>query len=202
MDQFFSSLPKPLLAIGAILIGFLLIRLNDPPRTVCDVQMEIFRDSQKTFLYKQSKTELGQPSRVNQLYDLCVSETGPGGCFELFEGLKKLNADLRNIPYECSERAGSETEIKKWLTDSMKLMVRIAWGERMPAAHTLKNGWFDASELALFCDMKKSWVKMYGNEAYTVWREDLIKTLPKSDQLAREQVWQRSLLSTPCDSFR
>jgi hypothetical protein len=202
MDQFLASLPKPVLAIGAIVIGFFLIRIYDPPRTVCDVQMELFREAQKSFLYKESKSPLAKPSRVNELYDLCLSEAGPGSCFELFEGLKKFTADLRNMPDECATRAGREAEVKTSLTNAMNLMVRMAWGDRMPAAHSLKNGWFDASELVLFCNMKKSWIRLYGNDAYSTWREDLIGALPQADKLAREQVWQRSLLSTPCDAYR
>ena len=37
---------------------------------------------------------------------MCKGEASPGSCFEFFEGLKRLNRDLKNIPEHCSEVAG------------------------------------------------------------------------------------------------
>jgi hypothetical protein len=84
----------------------------------------------------------------------------------------------------------------------MKLMVQMAWGERPPVSYTQKNGWFDASDLHLFCDLKRVAIRFYGAEQFSQWQEGLLQSMPNAEKLTREQVWPRSLLSTPCDSFR
>ena len=190
-------------AIGAILIGFALMVMYDPPRTVCDAQLEIFRDSQKSFLYVRSTDgPITAPSRIHELYDLCKGDNSPGGCFEYFEGLKKFAVDLGNIPNECAEKAGAESEINTWLKKSMKLMAEIAWGERAPASYTDKHAWFDSSEVVLFCELKKSANRIYGIEVMDKWREELFTQLPEAEKLNREQIWQKSIMSTSCDAYR
>jgi hypothetical protein len=203
LDRFLASLPKMVVALGAILIGFALMVMYDPPRTICDAQMELFRESQKSFLYtKASDGPISKQSRIHELHDLCMGDNSPGGCFEYFEGLKKLAADLNNIPNECAEKAGAEAEIETWLWKSLKIMALIAWGERAPASYTDKLAWFDSSEVVLFCELKKSASRIYGVERLDKWREELFTGLPEAEQLNREQLWQKSILSTSCDAYR
>lgn len=202
MDQFLSTLPKSVIAFGAILIGFVFIVLNDPPKTVCDSQLELFREAQKSFLYPQKGSGLERPALIKELVEVCQHDNSPGGCFELFVRLKKLAVDLNNIPRQCSEKASAEPEISRWLWRSLKLMAQMAWGERAPASYSDKHGWFDGSDVALYCDLKKNAERLFGQEAFASWREGVIHELPQSDRLTREQLWSKTLFSTPCDSFR
>ena len=200
MDQFLASLPKTVVAIGAILIGFIFMMVNDPPRSACDAQMELFRESQKKFLY--SATEMGKPSTAKESYEICKGDNSPGGCYQYFEYLKKLNADIANIPEECADKAASEPQIQNWLRKSMNLMVLMAWGERAPASYAQRNGWFDASEVTLFCELKKSAVHVFGTDVYAQWREEMLTSVPGYEKVGREQAWQKSLVSTACDYYR
>ena len=176
MDQLLSSLPKTVIAIGAIIIGFILMRINDPPRTICDLQMELFRESQKKFLY--TGTDAGKPSVAQEAYGICKNDNSPGGCFEYFEKLKKLTVDLNNIPEQCATTAASDEKIQLWMQKSLTLMVEMAWGERAPASYMQKNGWFDGSEIALFCDLKRSTIRIFGDETYAEWREQILTSKP------------------------
>lgn len=200
MNQLLATLPKPLIAIVAILVGYILMRINDPPKTVCDAQMALFQESQKSFLY--SATEFGKPSMAKEAYEICKADNSPGGCFEFFERLKRLNADLANIPEQCSETAAKDEKISTWLQRSLALMVQMAWGERAPASYVQKNGWFDGSEVALFCDLKRSTTHIFGDEVYAQWRESILTSLPDYQKIGREQAWAKSLVSTPCDNYR
>lgn len=202
MSQFLNSLPKTVLAIGAIIAGFIFIILNDPPRTVCDSQMELFREAQKSFLYPQKSNGIERPAQIEDLIELCQHDNSPGGCFELFVRLKKLAVDLENIPRQCSETASSENAIDKWLWKSLKLMAQMAWGERAPASYFDKHGWFDASDISLYCDLRGSAERIFGPEKFSYWREGVIKDLPGADRLTREQLWSKTIFSTSCDSFR
>lgn len=186
-----------------MIVALIVIIMMNPPVTVCDAQLELFRDSQKNFLYAPpAERGMRIPAEVKRLTDLCMANNSPGGCFDLFVGLKKMAVDLRNIPEQCVERASSEPEIKQWLWNSLKLMVQIAWGDRPPASYMQKNGWFDSSEITLYCNLRRHAIRLYGQERFAQWQEEMLKSLPKSEGLTREQIWPRSILSTSCDAYR
>lgn len=200
MDQLLASLPARVLAIGAIIIGFLFFLLNDPPRTVCDVQMEIFKKEQEKFLYP-SESGVRKPE-IDKDFERCRQGAGPGGCFELFRKLKKLAVDLENLPGECVSDAASHGEIQKGVWGSLKLMVLLAWGETPPLSYVRRNGWLDTSDVALFCKLKTQAVEIFGREAWIQFRDQATSGLPGADRLPKDQIWQRSLVSATCENYR
>lgn len=203
MDQIISSLPKAFVAIVVMVLALLFFRQVEPPKTICDAQLEIFRDSQKKFLFDRVKvSDSKMPSLAKKMFDDCSDHNGPGGCFEYFEMLKKMVVDLDNIPEQCREAASEVAEIDAWVWKSLKLMVQMAWGARAPASYFQRNGWFDSSELSLFCGMRKQAIRIYGREKYSVWQESMLQSMPQANTLTREQIWPRSILSTPCDVYR
>lgn len=202
MNQFLSSLPRIVIAIAAIVGGLIFIVLANPPKTVCDAQLDIFRESQKTFLFGVSEKGRQRPPLIKALIDLCQRDNSSGGCFELFERAKKLSIDLSNVPAECSEVAASEQVISESLKKIVKLMVQLAWAERIKSKYGERQGWFDASDVALFCSLRSRMIQLQGNGAFTEWREAVLRGLPSVDNMEREQVWQSSLFSVQCDAFR
>ena len=203
MNHFFATLPKTVIAIAAIVAGFGLILVYDPPRTVCDSQMELFHESQKAFLYSAAGgTGFGKKPMVNELYEICKTSNSPGGCFELFDKLKKLSVDLRTIPTQCAQAAAGDTAVKEWVWKNLKLMTQISWGDRSPASNGGKHSWYDASDISLYCDLKENAVRLFGNESFSEWREAQMLGFPQAEKLTRDQVWQKSIFSTSCESFR
>ena len=167
--------------------------------------MELFRDSQKKFLYRQpSEASIKKVVLVKTLFDECSNDNSPGGCFELFQNLKKMLADLQNIPEECAETAGAEPEVEKWLWQALKLMIDMAWGPKPPQSYMQKKGWFDSSELTLYCGLKHHAIRIYGQKTFSEWQEKILVSMPNPDKipLDRTQAWNRSLLSTQCELYR
>jgi len=203
MDQFINSLPKTLVAIVAMVVGLLVMRAINPPTTICDAQLELFRDSQKKFLYPDAAVNgITKSSMIRQFVDTCKASNTPGACFELFQGLKKMAVDLGNIPEQCAEATGDEKQLTDWLWSSLRLMTLIAWGDKPPANYLQKSGWFDSSELSLFCELRRQSIRIYGNDTFRNWQETQLKSFPLAENLTREQVWSLSILSTPCDLYR
>jgi len=200
LDQILNSMPKTVLAILAIIIGFFVIVQSDPPRTVCGSQLELFQQQQKEFLY--GGTQNSKQPLANKYYSVCKESNSPGGCFEFFLRLKKLNQDLESVPSQCSEEFAQEDTLKSWIMKSMKLMTDISWGDRGPASVTRKNAWFDASDLSMFCDLKKHATRIYGVEVLDQWRESTLSSLPEAEKLDHESLYQKSLISTPCEAYR
>lgn len=207
MDQIIHNIlmvvPKWLVALVIMVAALLFIRQADPPKTICDAQIELFRESQKNFLYPPPGDRvIKKQAQIKTLFDECGNDNSPGGCFELFQGLKKMSFDLQNVPEQCAEAIGDEPEVKRWLLKSLKLMVQMAWGARAPASYLQKNGWYDASELTLFCGLRRHMIRIYGNEEYASWQEANLASMPGAEKLDRSQNWQRNILSTPCELYR
>jgi hypothetical protein len=203
LDQLLNRLPKTMLALLVIVVGFVVIVVSDPPRTVCDSQLELFQQQQSEFLYGgKDSSGKNRPALVKKLYTTCQETNSPGGCFEYFLRLKKLNQDLDLIPKHCSETVAKDSTLKSWLLGSLKIMTEISWGDRGPASFTRKNAWFDASDLSMFCGLKKQALRIYGVETMDQWREGVLANLPEAAKLDHESLYQKSLVSTPCEAYR
>ncbi len=199
MDRFISSLPKSAIALVVIIVGFIAIVLNDPPKSDCDSQFELFTKGQGEFIY--GKAGMARPI-AKQLFSTCKSGNSPGGCFELFLRLRKLNDDLASVPRQCAEVMAKDDVLKAWMQGALKLMITIPWGDRGPGTVSRRAGWYDSSDLSLFCDLKKNSNLLYGVDVMDQWREDVIGLLPEADKLDREQLFQKTLFATPCEAYR
>lgn len=200
---FIESVPKAITAVVVLILGFAFIIYNDPPKTVCDSQLDLFKQNQKEFLYSRpglNETSLGP--LFPELYELCKADNSPGGCFEYFVRLKKFTQDLESVPLHCSQTVEKERILRTVMLSSMKLMTQITWGDRGPASQNRRNGWMDTSDLTLFCDLKKQAIRIYGKESIDEWQTKTLNGLPEVSKLDAEQALQRSLLSTPCGTYR
>ncbi|MES2964928.1 MAG: hypothetical protein V4760_13640, partial [Bdellovibrionota bacterium] len=119
-----------------------------------------------------------------------------------FQRLKKMQADLVNVPGHCSEDAMADAKISGGLLQSLKLMGQIAWGENGPTSILKRSGWLDASDVALFCDLKKSAIRLMGKLEFETWRDSVVATYPGADLLEGDQAYQRSLFATSCNDYR
>ena len=198
MDEFFRRAPRTLLALVAIVIGYALIIGFNPPRTACDEQLDMFKVSQKAFLSRPS--EKVSRSTADELFELCKSDNGPGGCFDFFLNARGMVDGLERIPKNCAEVVSADDLIKKWVLKSMTLITQIAWGDSTTGVYiSKKHGWLDAADFRLFCRLKTVATRFYGADGFEQYRESLIASLPGADKMSREQKWSRSIFSSPCD---
>lgn len=202
MNNFFNSLPKTILAVLALVVGFVFIILNDPPKSVCSVQLGLFKEAQKRFLYTETKNNVKRAALVEEQLQICRASNSPGGCNELFFNLKRLNKDLDSVPSQCASTIGGETEVSNYLWKSYRLMVELAWGAKPPSGYERRFSWFDAADLALFCDLKENLIRLYGEDRHRNFQEEMFQSLPQASMLTRDQVWQRTILSVRCDSVK
>ena len=197
MDEILRKTPKTIIAIVALIIGYGLIMASSPPRTVCDEQLDVFKTAQKSFLANQGKT---QRSMAVQLFELCKSENGPGGCFDFFLNLRKMVEDLERIPKTCSGTLAEDPMIQQLLLKSLSLMSQIAWGDKPSAqVQAKRTGWLDAADFRLFCKMKTLASRIYGEDQFQTFRESVLSSLPGASELSRDQIWARSIFSQSCD---
>lgn len=187
-----------MLALVAIVIGYLLIIGFNPPRTVCDEQLDVFRESQKAFLSPAGKKV--SRSTATELFELCKSDNGPGGCFDFFLNLRSMVDALERIPKQCSETVAADATIKGWLLKALSLMAQIAWGDSNAGVYiSRKHSWLDASDFRLYCRMKNLAIRYYGEDGFQGFRESVLSSLPGAEKMTRDQKWSRVIFSSPCE---
>jgi hypothetical protein len=201
MDKYLAMIPKNILAFLAITGGIAFIIFSQPPNSICDSQLEVINKSQRNFLYQDPKMKGVTTSAYERLRDYCKNANNPGGCYELFQGLKNMIHDLETFTSECVGAVGGVTEYKRALWQSADMMVRLAWGEAPPAAYTTKLGWLDTADISLFCKLKARVVIFYGQPEWEQFREKMMGELPGAKDLPRNQVWELSLFSVPCERY-
>ena len=97
MDRWLAQIPKFWLIVGSLTIGILFIVLSDPPKSVCDAQLDLFRKNQKDFLYLDPKNEVIKTTGFQREFERCQSTNTPGGCYELFEKTRKFLTDVESV---------------------------------------------------------------------------------------------------------
>jgi len=201
MNGGWKSLSKGMIAFLAIAGGILFIILNEPPHSVCDSQVEVFRKSQERFLFLNKKAKAIKTTRYEELRDLCKNSNNPGGCYEYFQEMRTLLADLANFTGECASTSGKIREVKRALWETSELMVRAAWGDSPPAMYSAKFAWLDVADMSFYCKLKARIELTYGADAWAQFREGLFAKLPGVKGLNRSQIWELSLFSENCSRY-
>jgi hypothetical protein len=195
------SLPKALLVLVLLGGGIALIIMFNPPYTVCDSQLELFKKNQTGFIYIDEKDKASQTPMIDKLSDRCKETNSPGGCYELFLKMKEFLGDLDRVPSECAGQVTGRNEIKNALWNQIKLMMNLAWGTKPPTNLYDKIAWLDPADLALFCRLKATIESLYGKEAMDNFRETMFHDLPGATNIPRGQAWELMLLSTDCRAY-
>ena len=221
MENFISSLPKPLLAFFAIVIGIALVLLMNPLHTVCDSQEEIVRDLQIGVLFPKEIKKSKIPPSLVRVKEACQVGNSPGSCSEYFSLLKKISKDVLSSSTECVAQLYGIKEISAALNDGIELMVRLAWGNKPPEMGPDKLGWLHEAEVATFCQLKNIYLQVYGDEAWNEFRLKIFNKLPGEELLStsesaveenkdprkalslmsEQEVFGRSLFSVSCETY-
>lgn len=220
MESFINSLPKPVLAVLAILVGIVVFMLTNPPHTICDTHAETLRESQTGNIFPTSYKKNKIPPVLVQAKESCQIGNSAGSCYEYFAVLKKLATDVSKSSSECTAQLFEINEVKTALNDGIELLVRLAWGNIPPEQGLARFGWLQESEISVFCHLKNVFIRANGEEAWTLLRRKISAKLPGEEAplssdptqavvelkkatavLSEEEIWSRSLFSVRCESF-
>lgn len=185
--------------IGAGILYF--VTLYDPPHTVCESQLEVFREAEKRLLFPDEKRKTLVTTKFQSLSRQCRETNDPGGCYELFQEVKMMLRDLQAVPSDCLSRAGEIEEVDNALNNTIELLVRLAWGEKPPATYYQKFGWLDTADISLFCKLQQQIKDTYGTKRFEDFRERMFKELPGADKMSRSDVWDLTIFSVNCGRY-
>lgn len=199
MEELLSRTPKLIVAVvGVGLIMGLTLLLN-PPRTLCDEQLDQLKVLNKAFFQPQGAKVAKVPAE--DMLEHCKIDNGPGGCFDWFLNVRKLVETLERYPRECRIHAAEDEAIKAWLMRALSLFVQIAWGDGKVSAYSVRRqGWLDTADFRLYCRAKNVAESYYGADHWAQFRESMLVQLPEASELTREVRWNRSLFAQSCES--
>ena len=194
-----SQIPKEVLAIAILIAGLIFFMILDPPKTQCDVQIELFKKSQNTFIFPQDIKNGSKKPDFDKYLSHCQEANGPGGCYELFQHLKHFNHDLNAVPSQCQSSVASIGEVKKIFEKSIAVLIQLAWGYQPPLSPNLKQGWLDQSETHYFCLLKNDYIRLYGDDSLNQLSDRVLMDLPDAKKITDKQtLTQLSLISINC----
>lgn len=201
MQQWLNRIPEKLL-VGIILVaGVIFFFLANPPHTVCDSQIEVFKKSQTPFLFLDPKKNYLKTTAFEKSVETCKQGNSHGACRELFDGIEKVFIDLKTVPDECLGDVAGLAQIKQLLAGPIPVFARMAWGDYAPNEVHDRVGWFDTYHIRVICQMKKKIIEMYGQDMWSGLVNSTLPQLPQYNQLSREEGWARTIFSINCDSF-
>lgn len=201
MDRIFTIIPKWFLATVVIGGGIAFLVLYDPPHTVCESQIEVFKEAQKRLLFLDPKRKKIETTKFRELINHCKITNNPGGCYELFQETKTMLRDTQAVPSDCASVLGELKEVKSALWEVEELLVRLAWGEKPPGTYYQKFGWLDTADVSLYCQLKTAISRTYGESSWEGFREKMFKQLPGADKMSRNAIWDMTLFSENCARY-
>lgn len=195
--EILNKIPRHILVIIVLGAGALLIFLGDPPKDICDTQVDVFFQSQKGNMTSLKGAVSGFWKRSAKY---CSEAKTLGGCAEFHSSVKNILRDIDITSYECIPRLLEQEGLLSTLQNSMSLMVKLAWGEAPPELGPSVYGWMSMQELGIYCRLKLYLERALGEEKWEVFARGVIKKLPQSDQLSFQESFDRSLFSVRCEA--
>lgn len=178
MEQILNQIPKPLIVLVAFIAGIAFIMYSNPQYTACQAQTEIMQKSIEREIYGVRGQAVGFSPKVSSQVSSCKQGNGPGGCFELFQTLRKVMREVKQFDESCNADLAGIAELRGAIEGPMGLMVQVAWGDQPPESSEKRFGWFEASDVALFCQLRATYLRLYGEEEFMNFQMKVSGSLP------------------------
>lgn len=197
MEQWLLRTPKLIVALVLGAFFAALMMFLDPPPTICSTQMDVFKESQGAFLYGRGTQRAPLPPEFEVEFEKCAKVASMGGCFELFDGMRRVVREVQPLRSECQVAAARSKELGGALRKSYTLMTHLAWGERVPASAERAN-WFEKSDIHLYCQLDRYLRLGRGDQGMAALQREIMETLPEAATVSSDEVWAKSIMSYNC----
>ncbi len=204
MDSFsqkLMALPRAVLVTLVLAIGIVFIVLSDPPKNVCDAQVDAFTKSTAKWLAIDSKDRFQTRTKIEQWMSTCQTTGDTGGCFPLFEGVRQVLRVKNSVSPQCFGKLGEQSAFSKMIWQTLDLMGRLAWGAKPPLSSAVKTGFLDASDISLFCALQEAATDIYGRNQYQAFLQPYFADLPGASSLSRQDAWDKMIFSVNCQAY-
>ncbi len=220
MEQFLQTLPRPVLVLGAIIIGIFVFMFMSPPHTICDTIKEEVTGALAGITKPLKIKKQTHPPRIINTLDSCYTGRSSGACYDYFQILKGLAKQVMSANSECRADIFQIADIRTRLLEGVENLVILAWGDHPPETVTTKFGILQEADIALFCYIKSAVILGIGENEWHNLRRKLAKKLPgekpklpddpkagitqarpATEILSELDIWNKSLFSVRCENY-
>jgi len=176
------------IAIFVILIAVILILIFQDRRQECDIHLENFKRHLQSDLYSQKLKTVVLPPRLIGAIKNCKESNNSGACLDVHQTMLKTLEMILRTPKNCYLALAEDNALKGALIQVMRLYTEIAWGETPPGklSQIGEGSWLGYSDYALFCNIKNTFVQIFGREEFDKTELKLVKDLPGDAPIIEE----------------
>jgi len=230
INQIIQKIPRPLLVLGAIVLGLIIFVVSDPLRDECEVQNALFRKRMLglTIPVTIKKFNKMQFPQLEYWKDRCKEGNSIGSCNDYFTGLRTVIQELRVVNDKCQIKFSQENEQFSFIiSEGLQIMALVAWGDKPPGGPGERLGWLTNTHLQTFCYLKRTFILISDEETYEAlkskvyreypdnWQESVAAEDRVDDKRPRafktqsnpngsfraDEIYPRSLFSVRCDLY-
>lgn len=183
MNSFLSRFPKILIAFVVISAATALIIYQNPPHTVCEIQMADFQTAMQGILIPKKVDKKNAPPVYNSARDACRYGNSTGACSDYIQLTLRIGKDLRKFNSECLADFAKLKNFKAIFDQFIGVLAYGAWGSRAPEENSERFGWLTEADIAAFCRIKDLYVDVYGKPALDALTNQVFKDLPGSSEV-------------------
>ena len=176
------SIPKFLLVVLLLFSGVLLVILYDPPQSVCDLQMEVYKENNQAFLFPSKKSEKSMSHFQSSIKD-CQKNNTPGGCYTLFSYVYRLIRSFRSVDSECHTKLTQLKEVQEAMFETYKLFIAISWGEGPTDDLSNPLAWLSLNDVKTFCQVQNKINHYYGVETLSLLENQVLQGLESAQNM-------------------
>ena len=195
------SLPKKFLVPLLLAGGIAFVILQNPPKGICDVQLEAYRENNKVFLFPQSKGSSGKKkiSVYQTSLEECRQNNSPGGCYSLFSSVHRLIQSFNSVDSKCHTQIAQIKEVRTALFSLYSLFIEISWSGG--PQHELSNplAWLSANDVSVFCKIKNQIYYFYGEPGLSQLEQKTFQSIAPDH--SEEEIRKFSVLSENCSQY-
>lgn len=198
IEQWLQQAPKSLIALVVLVLLLGLFVWNDPPRSVCDMQIEAFNQAVGPLFKKRKSGELELPSKFEESFEICKKMAGPGGCTPFFTFIRTQLRESQAVQVDCRRELEEKSQFIPSLRKGIKVMVFLAWGGETPESPLKRRSLIENSDFLLFCQMESNLAMSMSAEKVQAFRQSVLTELPDTKKLKLSKKRELSLFAESC----
>lgn len=197
--DFLNKLPKPLIFSSVITLGIIFLIINNPPSSICSVQIDHYKKKNVGFIFKDSQDKVRTQTILSEKIQECVRTNTPGGCYSLFSKLRQFVKSFNIINTDCHHEISEIKQVRKYLVDIYSLFIIISWGKGEKNEFSNSLNWLSINDVSLFCRVKNKINYFYGSTYLTRLEGQLLQELDPGKSL--EEFQKLTILSENCSFY-
>lgn len=167
MDRFlakiFRYIPESVFVLIILIGGLYYFMFETPLYSVCNAQINDFVKVQRGKFFPGGSYSY---NRLSDSRKKCVSSIRGFGCNEYFLIMASAMQDLARLEDKCLVELSQNPYFSGVISQYMRTMVQLAWGERPPATQFDKTSWIDQRALKTFCQVRQYYRRLYTEQQW------------------------------------